>query len=55
MQLCLLVGRVGAAIKRTLVFQHFWILIMVQQNRNQKCEVLIDGGIFQNLLLPWQV
>ena len=38
------------------VLQHAWILIMVQQNINQKCEGRMDGEVYQNFWpMPSQV
>ena len=34
---------------KNILVQHAWILIVVQQNSNQKCESWKDGGIYQPL------
>ena len=31
-----------------MILQHASILIMLQQNNNQKCEGSIDGSIYKN-------
>ena len=38
------------------ILQHVWILIILQQNKTQKCEEIKDGGIYQNFwLILWSI